>query len=52
MREGDVAQARTMQGFGINTSPIMKLFVLQSGGYENVPFIAKDLYNYMDKSVK
>ena len=46
--EADVAQARTMQGVGIKTSQIMKLFVLQSGGYNNVRFTPKDLYNRLD----
>lgn len=48
MRNADTAHVGTMQGIGIRTSQIMKLFVLQSGGYKNVRFTSKNLYNRMD----
>ncbi|KAI5675483.1 hypothetical protein M9H77_06433 [Catharanthus roseus] len=46
--EGDLEQTRTLQGVGEGTSQIMKLFVLQEGGYDMVRFIKKDLYNRID----
>ena len=37
--------AHILHRVSIKTSQIMKLFVLQCGGYQNVPFTMKDLYN-------
>lgn len=44
----DKAQVRAMRGVGIRPSKIMDYMVQQSGGYEHVGFIRKDLYNYVD----
>lgn len=52
MTEGNVVQARTIQGIDIKTRKIMKLFALQSGRYHNDLFITKDLYNRMDKECR
>ncbi|KAI5666336.1 hypothetical protein M9H77_16189 [Catharanthus roseus] len=52
MSDGDIAQARTMQGLGIKTGQIMKIFVLHARGYENVSFTSKDLYNKLDMARK
>ncbi|KAL4278168.1 hypothetical protein GQ457_14G009630 [Hibiscus cannabinus] len=41
----DIAEARAMKTAGIRTSQIMNLFQQQSGGFHNVGFIKKDLYN-------
>lgn len=30
----------------------MKLFVIQSGGYENVPFMSRDLYHWVEVARK
>ncbi|XP_071923050.1 protein FAR1-RELATED SEQUENCE 5-like [Coffea arabica] len=46
--EADYAQAHVLRRVGMKTSQIMKLFVLQCGGYNNVPFTIKDLYNKMN----
>lgn len=46
--EGEIMQARTMQGLGMKMSQIMKMFILQSGGYENMIFPAKDCFNELD----
>ncbi|KAL3506989.1 hypothetical protein ACH5RR_032371 [Cinchona calisaya] len=37
---------------GVKTSQIIKHFVLQFGGCQNVGFILKDLYNKMDIEMK
>ena len=37
-----------MQGVGTGTSRIMDYMVQQSGGYNNVGFTKKDLYNHVD----
>ena len=37
-----------MRGVGIGTSQIMDYMVQQSGGYNNVGFTKKDLYNHVD----
>ncbi|KAL4388873.1 hypothetical protein GQ457_09G015340 [Hibiscus cannabinus] len=41
----DIEEARAMKTAGIRTSQIMNLFQQQSGGFHNVGFIRKDLYN-------
>lgn len=48
MTDTDVAQTRTLQCLWIKISQIMKMFVLQSGCYENVQCTSKDLYNKLD----
>lgn len=38
-----------MKTVGIKTSQIMDFFVNQAGGYDNLGFESKDLYNNLDK---
>lgn len=52
MTDTEVAHARAIQGIGIRTSQVMDMFVLQSGGYENVSFSKKELYNKLDAARK
>lgn len=47
--DDDHALVQSMKRVGIKTSKIMKFFALQAGGYENVRFVAKDLYNNIDR---
>ncbi|KAL4351728.1 hypothetical protein GQ457_06G020720 [Hibiscus cannabinus] len=51
----DIEEARAMKTAGIRTSQIMNLFQQQSGGFQNVGFIKKDLYNaiqtYVDAEI-
>ncbi|KAL6320955.1 hypothetical protein AAG906_010764 [Vitis piasezkii] len=42
------AQLNAMRGVGIGTSQIMDYMVQQLGGYNNVGFTKKDLYNHVD----
>nr|CAN69010.1 hypothetical protein VITISV_015952 [Vitis vinifera] len=42
------AQLNAMRGVGMGTSQIMDYMVQQSGGYNNVGFTKKDLYNHVD----
>ncbi|RVX07698.1 Protein FAR1-related sequence 5 [Vitis vinifera] len=44
----DKAQLNAMRGVGMGTSQIMDYMVQQSGGYNNVGFTKKDLYNHVD----
>ncbi|XP_030483352.2 protein FAR1-RELATED SEQUENCE 5-like [Cannabis sativa] len=44
-----VAQVRTINKLGIKTSNIMAHVALQAGGYENVPYQLKDVYNVVAK---
>ena len=37
-----------MRGVGIQIGKVMDFMVQQSGGYGNVGFTRKDLYNYVD----
>lgn len=43
MSELDLALAMTLRGIRIKTSKIMKLSVLQSGGYDKTRFTIKDV---------
>ncbi|RVW64901.1 Protein FAR-RED impaired response 1 [Vitis vinifera] len=42
------AQLNAMRGVGMGTSQIRDYMVQQSGGYNNVGFTKKDLYNHVD----
>uniref|UniRef100_A0A2N9F6F8 Uncharacterized protein n=1 Tax=Fagus sylvatica TaxID=28930 RepID=A0A2N9F6F8_FAGSY len=46
--ESDKAQVQALRSVGVKTSQIMDHLVHQSGGYENVGFTRKDLYNSID----
>jgi hypothetical protein len=46
--ESDEAQVQALRSVGVKTSQIMDHLVHQSGGYENVGFTKKDLYNRID----
>ncbi|RVW28179.1 Protein FAR1-related sequence 5 [Vitis vinifera] len=48
IKNADKAQLNAMRGVGIGTSQIMDYMVQQSGGYNNVGFTKKDLYNHVD----
>ncbi|KAM6587621.1 hypothetical protein CsatA_010226 [Cannabis sativa] len=43
--DGVVAQVMSMNKVGIKTSNIVSHMALQSGGFENIPFQLKDVYN-------
>ncbi|XP_027071742.2 protein FAR1-RELATED SEQUENCE 5-like [Coffea arabica] len=43
--DGAYAQAHTLRRIGVGASQIVKLFALQAGGYGNIGFTPKDLYN-------
>ncbi|XP_071919015.1 protein FAR1-RELATED SEQUENCE 5-like [Coffea arabica] len=47
--DADYAQVRTMKMAGVKTSQVMKFFAMQCGGYGNVGFVLKDLYNRVDE---
>jgi hypothetical protein len=47
--EADKAQIDGLQSHGIRTCHIMGYMVAQKGGYADVGFTKKDLYNYFDK---
>ncbi|KAJ1392019.1 MULE transposase domain [Sesbania bispinosa] len=49
MSEDDVVQMMNMQKVGIRTPHIYGSFASQMGGYENVRFRKKDIYNEVDK---
>ncbi|XP_016168213.1 protein FAR1-RELATED SEQUENCE 5-like [Arachis ipaensis] len=46
--EGDKAHIHSMHEAGFKTTQIMGFFAHMCGGYRNLNFISKDLYNYMD----
>ncbi|KAK9221793.1 hypothetical protein WN944_010222 [Citrus x changshan-huyou] len=48
VKDSDNALANSMQTVGIKTSQIMDFFVNQAGGYDNLGFGLKDLYNNLD----
>ncbi|XP_034707015.1 protein FAR1-RELATED SEQUENCE 5-like [Vitis riparia] len=48
IKNADKAQLNAMRGVGMGTSQIMDYMVQQSGGYKNVGFTKKDLYNHVD----
>ena len=45
---GQALEISTMKNSGIKTCQIMDYFVNTSGGYENVGFIIKDIYNFLN----
>jgi hypothetical protein len=47
--EADKPQIDGLQNHGIRTCHIMGYMVAQKGGYADVGFTKKDLYNYFDK---
>ncbi|RYR53727.1 hypothetical protein Ahy_A06g028945 [Arachis hypogaea] len=48
LTDGDKAHIHSMHEAGFQTTQIMGFFAHLCGGYRNVNFIRKDLYNYMD----
>ncbi|XP_052110304.1 protein FAR1-RELATED SEQUENCE 5-like [Arachis duranensis] len=46
--EGHKAHIHSMHEDGFKTTQIMGFFAHMCGGYQNLNFISKDLYNYMD----
>ncbi|KAL4300099.1 hypothetical protein AHAS_Ahas17G0167000 [Arachis hypogaea] len=46
--EGHKAHIHSMHEAGFQTTQIMGFFAHMCGGYRNLNFISKDLYNYMD----
>ncbi|CAI0546333.1 unnamed protein product [Linum tenue] len=48
LNEGDKAQVESLRGVGVKPSQIMDLRVNEVGGYDNVGFTLKDLYNFVD----
>ena len=50
--ESDKAQVQVLLSFEVKTSQIMDHLVLLSGGYKNVGFTKKDLYNHIDMDRK
>ncbi|XP_016185792.1 protein FAR1-RELATED SEQUENCE 5-like [Arachis ipaensis] len=46
--EGHKAHIHSMHEVGFQTTQIMDFFAHMCGGYRNLNFISKDLYNYMD----
>jgi hypothetical protein len=50
--EADKAQIDGLQNHGIRTCHIMGYMVAQKGGYADVGFTKKDLYNYFDKKMR
>lgn len=50
--EADSAQLDALQSHGIRTCHIMGYMVAQKGGYADVGFTKKDLYNYFDKKMR
>ncbi|CAL1359326.1 unnamed protein product [Linum trigynum] len=48
LKEGDKAQVESLRGVGVKPSQIMDLRVNEVGGYDNVGFTLKDLYNFVD----
>ncbi|XP_058732836.1 protein FAR1-RELATED SEQUENCE 5-like [Vicia villosa] len=50
--EANRAQIGSLQSHGIKTCHIMGYMVAQKGGYNDVGFTKKDLYNYSDKKMR
>lgn len=50
--EADRAQIDGLQSHGFRTCHIMGYMVAQKGGYADVGFTKKDLYNYFDKKMR
>ncbi|XP_025661956.1 protein FAR1-RELATED SEQUENCE 5-like [Arachis hypogaea] len=48
INEGDKAHIHSMHEAGFQTNQIMWFFAYLSGGYQNLHFIKKDVYNYID----
>ncbi|XP_025670470.1 protein FAR1-RELATED SEQUENCE 5-like [Arachis hypogaea] len=48
MSEGDKAHVHSLHEAGFQTTQIMGFFAYLAGGYRNLHFIKKDLYNYID----
>ncbi|CAH9103729.1 unnamed protein product [Cuscuta europaea] len=51
MTDADKAQVDSLHSQGIRTCHIMGYMVAQKGGYNNVGFTKKDLYNYFDSKM-
>ena len=49
--EADSAQLDALQSHGIRTFHIMGYMVAQKGGYADVGFTKKDLYNYFEANM-
>ncbi|WCJ38522.1 FAR1-related sequence 9 [Euphorbia peplus] len=49
---GEMAQAKAMHEVGVKTSKIIDLLAHQSGGFQNLEFIPKDMYNNMNVEKK
>ena len=47
IKDSDKAQIIAMHGVGVKANQIMDHMIQQAGGYENVGFTSKDLYNYL-----
>ena len=47
IKESDLVEAKAMKSICIRTSQIMNYLTQQAGGYQNVGFVAKDLYNVL-----
>ncbi|XP_057719371.1 protein FAR1-RELATED SEQUENCE 5-like [Arachis stenosperma] len=48
INEGDKGHIHSMHEAGFQTSQIIEFFAYLSGGYRNLHFIKKDVYNYVD----
>ncbi|XP_025664628.1 protein FAR1-RELATED SEQUENCE 5-like [Arachis hypogaea] len=48
MSEGDKAHVHSLHEAGFQTTQIMRFFAYLAGGYHNLHFTKKDLYNYID----
>ncbi|XP_071901067.1 protein FAR1-RELATED SEQUENCE 5-like [Coffea arabica] len=49
VRDAEYAQAKSLKLVGARIYQIMKHFVIKAGGYSNMGFCIKDLYNRMDE---
>ncbi|RYQ89116.1 hypothetical protein Ahy_B09g095929 isoform A [Arachis hypogaea] len=49
MNSAEIDQMNMMLKVGIKTPQIYASFVQTAGGYENVPFLKRDMYNRIDK---
>ncbi|KAJ1380997.1 Zinc finger, PMZ-type [Sesbania bispinosa] len=52
LTDGDKAQVDALHSHGIRPCQIMGFLVDQKGGYRNVGFSKKDLYNYIDEKIE
>ena len=46
--DGEIAQAKSIYNVGVKTSKVINYLAYQSGGSQNMGFMPKDMYNFLN----